>query len=104
VKRYRVVYSDDAEDDLHAIGLYLAAEASPAIAERFVEALIARCEKLATYPNRGAQRHDSAAGLRTISNKKSVLIAYRVGEEVVTVVGFLYRGRDVAAVLRERQG
>ena len=88
MKRYRVDYSDDAEDDLHAIGLYLAAEASVPVAERFVEGLIARCEKLANYPERGARRHE-AAGLRTISHKKSVLIAYRVGEEVVTVVGLL---------------
>ena len=33
MKRYRVVYSDDAEDDLHAIGLYLTVEASPAVAD-----------------------------------------------------------------------
>lgn len=60
MKRYRVDYSDDAEDDLHAIGLYLAAEASVPVAQRFVEELIARCEKLATYPGRGARRHDAA--------------------------------------------
>jgi toxin ParE1/3/4 len=103
VSGFRVDFSEEAEDDLLAIRDYLAAHADEAIADQFIEALIARCESLSRFADRGSPRDDLAAGVRTIGHKKSVLIAYRVREKVVTVLGFFSRGRDVTAAFRERQ-
>ncbi len=103
MKRFRVAISDDAEDDLDAIRAYVAAEGSPARAERLIDALLGRCGKLAALPGRGAPRDDLGPGVRTIIHKRSVTIVYRVREDAVTVVGFFYRGRDVAAALIDRR-
>lgn len=78
-------------------------ESSEAVAERFIEALLARCERLAIFPSRGSPRGDLGAGVRTAVDKRSVVIVYRVRKEVVTVVGFFYRGRGVAEGTYSRQ-
>jgi toxin ParE1/3/4 len=100
VKLSRVEFSDEAEEDLLAIRIYLTEKASAAVADRFVESLIARSEALSSFADRGSPRDDLALGVRTISHKKSVLIAYRVREEIVIVLGFFYRGRDVTAAFK----
>lgn len=102
MKRFRVAVSDDAEADLEAIRRYIASEASPAQAERFCDVLLARCERLESFLGRGARRDDLGAGVRTLVHKRSATVVYRVGEEVVEVVGFFYRGKDVPTALRDR--
>jgi plasmid stabilization system protein ParE len=101
VKRFRVEISSEAEEDLDAIRMYVRDEASEEVAERLVDELTTRCEKLSAFPDRGAARDDLAVGVRTIAHKRTVLIVYRVREDVVTVVGFFYRGRDVDSAFRE---
>jgi toxin ParE1/3/4 len=102
MKRLRVDISDEAEDDLHAIKLYIATQGAPEAADRLAEELIAHCEGLCAFPDRGAPRDDLARGVRTLVHERRTLIAYKVGEHAVTVLGFFYRGRDVEAAFRRR--
>ncbi|MEA3063506.1 MAG: hypothetical protein QOJ94_3287 [Sphingomonadales bacterium] len=102
MRRLRIDISDQAEDDLLAIKLYIASQGAPEAAERLAEELIARCEDLCSFPDRGAPRDDLARGVRTLVHEKRTLIAYRVRDDVVTVLGFFYRGRDVGMAFRER--
>ncbi|HYD88755.1 MAG TPA: type II toxin-antitoxin system RelE/ParE family toxin [Vitreimonas sp.] len=65
--RYGVVFAPEAEAQLVAIYERIAAAASPAIALRFTEAIVARCESLDRMPCRGKPRDDLRPGLRTLS-------------------------------------
>lgn len=62
--KYHVVFSPEAEEQLAGLYRYIAAAASPGIAERYLNAIISYCETLETFPLRGAQRDDLRPGLR----------------------------------------
>ena len=102
MKRFRVAVSDDAEDDLDAIRCYIASGGSMSVAESFVEALLKRCERLTTFPGRGARRDDLGQGVRTLVHKRSVTIVYRVLGAEVVILGFFYRGQDVSKEVASR--
>jgi toxin ParE1/3/4 len=53
VTPYRVVFSPEAEEQLAALYRYIAAAASPDIAQRYTEAIITYCEGLRNFPLRG---------------------------------------------------
>lgn len=96
MKRYKVIFLPDAEARLGQIEAYIAERSSPAIAERFVAALVDRALKLDRFPLRGTPRDDLMKGLRTIVHRRTVTIAYVVDGDEVEVTDFLYRGEDVA--------
>ena len=93
---YLVALTPEARDQLNQIEEFIAHEASPAIAARYVEAIFGRCESLAQFPLRGTPRHDLRPGIRTIPFRRRVTIAYAVEEARVVVVGIFYAGRDIA--------
>ena len=101
MRRFRVDISDEAEEELNAIKLYIAAQGAPEAAERLAEELIARCESLCEFPERGTPRDDLARGVRTLVHERRTVIAYKVIDDVVTVLGFYCRGRDIRAAMRE---
>jgi len=102
VKRHTVVLHEQAEDDLVAISRYLSDEAGVDVADRYVEALLAQCERLETSPRCGSQRPDFGAGVRSLVYKRTVTTVYRVRGDTVTIVGFFYRGRDLVVAMRGR--
>jgi toxin ParE1/3/4 len=55
VTSYRVVFSLEAEEQLATLYHYISAAASPDIAARYAEAIIACCENLRAFPHRGAR-------------------------------------------------
>lgn len=99
--RYGVVFAPEAETQLVAIYERIATAASPAIAERFTEAIVARCESLDRMPRRSKPRDDLRPGLRTLSFRRRVMIAYAVEEKRVTILGVFYGGQDWEAMLAE---
>jgi toxin ParE1/3/4 len=101
IARYGVVFAPEAEAQLVAIYELIAAAASPAIAQRFTEAIIARCESLDRMPHRGKPRDDLRPGLRTLSFRHRALIAYAVEKKTVTILGVFYGGQDWEAMLAE---
>lgn len=96
---YRVVFSPEAEDQLVELYHYLAAAASPGTAARYTEAIVSHCESLRTFPQRGTQRNDVRPGLRTTHYKGRVVIAYAVGDGVVSIIGIYYGGQDYETLL-----
>lgn len=101
MKRYRVILSDEVETQLQDLYAYIAGEADPLVAKRFVDAIIEQCGKLEHFPKRGASRDNLRQGLRTLVFRRQTIIAYMIDEDAVHVIGIAYRGREVARVLRD---
>ncbi|MDD5037593.1 MAG: type II toxin-antitoxin system RelE/ParE family toxin [Methylococcaceae bacterium] len=94
---YTVVFTPEAQEQLAAIYRYIAAAASPKIAERYVSAVITDCECFQTFPHRGTCRDDIRPGLRITNYKKRVVIAFDVDVEQVSILGVFYGGQDYEA-------
>ncbi|WP_397420287.1 type II toxin-antitoxin system RelE/ParE family toxin [Phenylobacterium sp.] len=99
---YRIVVSPEADAQLIALYRYIAVEASPRTAERFVGKILDQCEKLSRFPERGAPRNDIRPGLRTLAFR-GVVIAFAVGEGLVTIVGVFNGGQDFESMLTGNQ-
>ena len=99
---YIVQFSPAARDQLAELEDYISETASPAVAVRYVNAIITYCEGLAMFPMRGRGRDDLLAGLRTTNYRRRVVIAFLVNIEarIVSIVGIYYGGRDYEAILR----
>ncbi len=98
---YRVLFTPEAEAHLDQLYRYIAKAADPAIAARYVDAVIDFSEGLAEFPVRGRARDDIRPGLRTISYKKRTVIAFAIRDDVVAILGIFHGGRDYEAILSE---
>lgn len=99
--RYRVEFRREALDDVEELYDHIAEARSAADAASFVDAIVAHCEGLDTFPNRGSLRDDIRPGLRTIAYRKRTVIAYVVRGQVVTILGIYYGGRDIGRHIPE---
>lgn len=104
MQQFSVVFSPAAAEDLASIRAHIAGASSIAIADGFVERLIAHCEGLALAPHRGAVRDEIRAGLRVIGWRRTITIAFAVDDEAhrVDIAGVFYRGRNVAEEMSRR--
>jgi toxin ParE1/3/4 len=89
-----VVFAPEVEAQLVALYRYIRQEASADIAERFTTAIIHHCEGLETFPHRGTPRDDIRPGLRTVSFRRRVTIAYAVATDQVSILGIYYGGQE----------
>lgn len=96
---YRVVFSPEAEEQLAALYAYIATAASPDIAARYTEAIVAYCEGLVTFPHRGTRRDDVRPGLRITHYRKRTVIAFALDAEQVSIIGVFYGGQDYESIL-----
>lgn len=99
---YAVRFAREAQDQLAAIQEYIAhASGHRVTPEHFVDGIVAYCEGLQTFPERGTQRDDLLPGLRIIGYRRSVTVAFRVNRatQAVSVVGVFYGGQDYDAAL-----
>jgi len=96
-----VVFSPEAEAQIIALYEYIAANASPTIAESYTSAIVERCERLGATPLAGAARDDIRRGLRMTFFRRRVAIAYSALPKLVTVLGIFYGGQDYESLLRE---
>ena len=96
-----VVFSPEAETQLVELYEYLAARASPAIAESYTNAIIERCEGLGAMPLAGIARDDIRRGLRTLFFRRRVVIAYSVAAKEVTILAIFYGGQNYESLLRD---
>ncbi len=96
-----VVFSPEAEAQIVQLYEYIAAKASPTVAETYTSAIVERCEQLGDMPLQGIARDDIRRGLRTTFFRKRVVIAYSVGTKAVTVLSIFYGGQDYESLLRE---
>jgi len=91
---YTVIFSPEAQEQLADLYRYIAAAASPEIADRYTGAIVTYCEGLQTFPHRGTPRDDVRPGLRITNYKKRTVIAFDVGSEQVSIIGVFYGGQD----------
>lgn len=99
---YTVQFSPTARDQLAELEDHLSETASPAVAARYVDAIIAYCEGLAAFPMRSRGHDDLLGGLRITNYRRCAVIAFLVDAEaqIVSIVGIYYGGRDYEAILR----
>jgi toxin ParE1/3/4 len=81
--------------DLIALRRWVAEVADRATADAWLDRIETRIASLASYPDRGTPRDDLAPGLRTIPFERRLLIAYRVGADVVDVLRVVDARRDL---------
>jgi len=89
-----VVFAPEAEVQLLSLYRFIATQATPAVAQRYVSGIIGYCESLRTFPHRGMRRDDIRPGLRITNYRKRVVVAFAVDESRVEIVGVFYGGRD----------
>jgi len=83
-----------AEQDLEEIWSYVAEDASPASADRLIDAILDRVELLAEQPRMGRLRPEFGAGVRSFTVENHV-IYYRHDEDVI-IARVLHGRRDQA--------
>ncbi len=98
---YSVVFSETSVAQLEALRRYITSVADSDIAEHYVDAVVDHCLGLNTFPHRGVRRDDLRPGLRTMSYRKRVDIAFVVHDapRMVTVLGVFYGGQDFGSAL-----
>lgn len=95
-----IVYSPRAREQLTDLYHWIAERSGCAErAERFVSAVLDHCEDLRTFPMMGLARDDLRPGLRTISFRRHVVIAFAVQEETVEIHGIYYGGQDYVTLI-----
>lgn len=102
---YRVTFSRHTLTDLASIRTHIALARTAAFADTFVDRIVSYCESFGELPHRGTQRDEIRPGVRTVGWRRTVTVAFRIDETTkeVLILGALYRGRDVARVLRGRE-
>ncbi|WP_407518682.1 type II toxin-antitoxin system RelE/ParE family toxin [Methylobacterium oryzisoli] len=104
MKRLEVAFRAEADDDLSQIYLWVyEASRSPQVAERFLDRLIGRCERIGDAPLGGRRRDDLEPGLRTVPFERTAVIAYRVEGDRVLITNVFYGGRDFEALYRGQE-
>ena len=100
---YRVRFALEAAGQLEGLYGYISRSATPAISAGYVDAIVEHCEGLAVFPYRGQSREDLRPGLRTVSYRKRVVIAFSVDEDTkhVTILGVFYGGQNYELSLNE---
>ena len=96
----RVVYAPSAERHLKGLYGWIAAASSPDTADRYVMAIMDRCDRLADFPMVGVAHDDIRPGLRTLGYRRRAVIAFTVTDASVEIIGVHYGGRDIDAILR----
>lgn len=98
---HRILFLPEARDQLDSLHAYIAAAADADTASRFIGRVIDYVETLADFPSRGAPRDDLRPGLRTLTWRRRVTIAFVVEAADVVVIGVFYGGRDFESLLRD---
>jgi len=96
-----VIFREEAENDLTELALYIASQAGPVVANRYLDRLYSACIGLAHFPERGRRRDDILPGLRTIGFERRATIAFRVLKTRVEIVSVAYGGRDFESDVRK---
>ena len=96
-----VIFSPEALTDLFALYDYIAATAGPGRARDYTDRIVATCRRLVTFPERGTPRDALRTGLRTMTYRRRVTIAFHVTVTQVIIDRILYGGRDLPALFEE---
>jgi toxin ParE1/3/4 len=101
VNKYTVEFTPESEDQLAELYRYIATQASPEVAYQYTEAVIAFCEGLSQFPERGTPRDDIRPALRVSNYRHRTVVAYAVQGERVSILGVFYGGQDYESALQQ---
>lgn len=93
---YELIYSPEARAQLLEIATFISETSSIERSNRFTAGLIEQCEQLLVFPRMGVLREDLKPGIRILTYRNRVVIAYSVVQEIITILDFSYAGRDYA--------
>lgn len=104
-KRYQVLLTEGAEQDLEGIHAYIAAFDSPARADYVLDRILEVAERLAAFPDRGAcPRELLSLGIREY--RQTIVKPYRVIYRVIAQNVYIYliadSRRDLQSLLQRR--
>jgi toxin ParE1/3/4 len=102
MRRYAIVLTPCAERQLTSLYNFIAERSGQNLAEKFVGEIVADCQSLALFPERGARRDDIRPGLRLKGYDRRVTIAFSIDvvNDKVVIHGVFYGGQDFEAALR----
>lgn len=98
---YAVVFTPEAQMQLISLYQYIAAAASPNIANNYTNSLISYCESLHIFPHRGVMRTDIRPHLRITNYKGKTTIAFAISEKLVSIIGIYHGGQDYESILSD---
>lgn len=98
---HKVVFRPRAEQRLTELAVYIASQASTEVANGYLDRILATCDALAHFPERGSKRDDIRPGLRMIGMERRVTIVFRVLKTRVEIVTIAYGGRNFERELRK---
>ena len=97
---HEVVWRPEARDDLYAIYDWIAERADPDTAFAYTSRIEAFALRLASFPRRGSQRFELASGLRTLTFRRRIVVAYRVEGATVQILRLIDTARDFGRAFR----
>jgi toxin ParE1/3/4 len=97
---YSVVFTPEARAQLIALYRYIEIDASPAIAQKFTDAIVNHCERFRELPARSVRRDDIRPGLHLTNYRGRVVIAFAVEGSEVWIISVFYAGQDYEAILQ----
>jgi toxin ParE1/3/4 len=103
MEQYSVIFSPRAEQQLGSLYAYIADRGGEEWAERYISGIIAFCQSLSTFPERGTKRDDLRPNLRIIGYAKRVTIAFSVEPNRVIIHGAFYGGQDYDSFMWEEE-
>ncbi|SEB09194.1 Plasmid stabilization system protein ParE [Paraburkholderia sartisoli] len=99
-----VKFAPEALSQLEDIERYIAEAASPALAARYVDGIVAYCESLRIFPRRGTRRDDIRPGLRITHYRRRTIIAFAVRDGQAFIEGVFYGGQNYEGALNPDPG
>jgi len=99
-QEWSVVFSPEALDQLVELYNYIAAAASPQVAQSYTDAVVTYCESLQTFPQRGIRRDDVRSALRVTNYQSRTIIAFTADAGLVSIVGVFHGGQDYETALQ----
>jgi toxin ParE1/3/4 len=96
----KVIFSEDATDDLSELGVWIAERSDRATAKAYLKRLRAKCLSLSDFPHRGTPRDHLMPGLRSITFERRIIVAYCVEDDHVLILRLIRTARDIAAQFR----
>lgn len=90
----RVRYEPTAKRHLEAIRDWITRQADAETADRIVDGIVDRCDRLRDFPRRGTPRAEVRPDMRTIVHRKRYTIGYRIVGDTVVILGIRSAGQD----------
>jgi toxin ParE1/3/4 len=102
IQRLPVTFRMEALADLQTIYLIVLERSDyEAVADGFVQRIMARCRRIGDAPNGGRLRDDLFPGLRTVPFEGRAVIAYLARDHRVEITNVFYGGQDYEALYRD---